>query len=55
MDASYKAAMEVYAETSAKNPGFKKVYDDYTKFQADQNLWFGIAEGAYSSYMNTKR
>ena len=51
MDASYKAAMEVYAETSAANPGFKKVYEDYRKFQDDQNLWFGIAEGGYSSYM----
>jgi len=55
MDASYKAAMELYAETSKANPGFKKVYDDYAKFQADENLWFGIAEGAYASYMGTKR
>ncbi|HCZ13903.1 MAG TPA: ABC transporter substrate-binding protein [Candidatus Accumulibacter sp.] len=53
MDASYKAAMEVYAETSAKNPGFKKVYDDYSKFMADEVLWFRIAEGAYSNYLAT--
>jgi TRAP-type mannitol/chloroaromatic compound transport system substrate-binding protein len=51
MDACYKAAMELYAETSAKNPEFKKVYDDYKKFMGDQNLWFRIAEGAYSNYM----
>jgi TRAP-type mannitol/chloroaromatic compound transport system substrate-binding protein len=51
MDACYKAAMELYAETSAKNPEFKKVYDDYKKFKDDQNLWFRIAEGAYSNYM----
>jgi len=55
MDASYKAALEVYAETSAKNPEFKKVYDDYKKFQDDQNLWFRIAEGAYANFMYSKR
>ena len=55
MDASYKAAMELYAETSAKNPEFKKVYDDYKKFQDDQNLWFRIAEGAYANFMYSKR
>jgi TRAP-type mannitol/chloroaromatic compound transport system substrate-binding protein len=55
MDASYKAAMEVYAETSAANPGFKKVYESYKKFQDDENLWFRIAEGAFASYMFSKR
>jgi TRAP-type mannitol/chloroaromatic compound transport system substrate-binding protein len=55
MDASYKAAMELYAETSAKNADFKKVYDDYKKFMDDQNLWFRIAEASYSNYMYSKR
>ncbi|MFZ2855393.1 MAG: TRAP transporter substrate-binding protein [Rhodocyclaceae bacterium] len=55
MDACYKAAMELYAETSAVNPEFKKVYDDYKKFMDDQNLWFRIAEGQYSNYMYSKR
>ncbi|MCM8596537.1 TRAP transporter substrate-binding protein [Accumulibacter sp.] len=55
MDASYKAAMELYAETSAKNPDFKKVYDDYKKFMDDQNLWFRVAEGSYANFMYSKR
>ena len=55
MDASYKAAMQVYAETSAKNADFKKVYDDYKKFMADEVLWFRIAEGSYSNYLATVR
>lgn len=55
MDASYKAAMELYAETSAKNADFKKVYDDYKKFMDDQNLWFRVAEASYSNYMYSKR
>ena len=55
MDACYKAAMELYKETSEKNAEFKKVYDDFKKFQDDQNLWFRIAEGAYSNYMYSQR
>ena len=55
MDACYKAAMEVYAETSEKNAEFKKVYDDYKKFMDDQNLWFRVAESSYANFMFSKR
>ena len=55
MDACYKAAMELYAETSAANPTFKKIYDDYRKFMADSNLWFRVAEAQYSNYMYSQR
>ena len=55
LDASYKAAMEVYAETSATNAEFKKVYDDYKKFMDDQNLWHRVAEGSYANFMYSKR
>jgi TRAP-type mannitol/chloroaromatic compound transport system substrate-binding protein len=51
MDACHNAALEVYAETSAKNADFKKVYEDFKKFRDEQNLWFRIAEGAFSNYM----
>ncbi len=55
LDACYKAAMEVYAETSATNAEFKKVYDDYKKFMDDQNLWHRVAEGSYANFMYSKR
>jgi len=55
MDACYKAAMELYAETSASNPTFKKIYDDYKKFMDDQILWMRVAEGSYNNYMHSKR
>ncbi|MDR1163845.1 MAG: TRAP transporter substrate-binding protein [Candidatus Accumulibacter sp.] len=55
MDACYKAAQEYYAETCAKNPEFKKVYEDYRKFTSDQNDWFRVAEGAYANYMFGRR
>jgi TRAP-type mannitol/chloroaromatic compound transport system substrate-binding protein len=53
MDACYAAAMEVYAETSAKNAKFKKVYDHYSAFQKEQILWFRVTENTYDNYMAT--
>ena len=53
MDTCYAAAMEVYAETSAKNPKFKKIYDHYTAFQKEQILWFRVTENTYDNYMAT--
>ncbi len=53
MDACYNAAMELYAETSAKNENFKKVWDNMSAFQKDQILWFRVTENTYDNYMAT--
>jgi TRAP-type mannitol/chloroaromatic compound transport system substrate-binding protein len=53
MDACYKAAMELYAETSAKNPNFKKLWDNLSAFQKDQILWFRVTENTFDNYMAT--
>ena len=50
MAACYKAANEVYAETSAKNAKFKKVYDAMAKFRTDHVQWFSIAENAMDNF-----
>ncbi len=50
MAACYKAANEVYAETSAKNPKFKKVYDAMVKFRTDHVQWFSIAENRMDNF-----
>jgi TRAP-type mannitol/chloroaromatic compound transport system substrate-binding protein len=55
MEACHAAAMEYYAETCAKNPEFKKVYDDYKKFTDEQNSWFRVAEGSYSNFMFSRK
>ncbi len=52
MEACFKAANELYAETSAKNANFKKVYDSWVKFRDEQNLWFRIAEAGFDSFMH---
>ncbi|MBI3516661.1 MAG: TRAP transporter substrate-binding protein [Proteobacteria bacterium] len=51
MDACYKAAQTVFAETSAKNAKFKKVYDSYKKFLDEEYEWFQVAESTYDNFM----
>ncbi|MBX3633687.1 MAG: TRAP transporter substrate-binding protein DctP [Simplicispira sp.] len=55
MDASFKAAREVFAEIEAKNPDWKKMYSDYLNFQRDQVLWFRFAEGTFDSFMQRQK
>src|SRR5262245_37402532 len=40
MNEAFKHSNDIYAETSAKNAEFKKIYDELVKFRAEQNLWF---------------
>jgi len=55
MDASFKAAMEVYADLNATNPAWKKIYDDYSNFRRDQNLWFRFTENRFDDFMQTQK
>jgi TRAP-type mannitol/chloroaromatic compound transport system substrate-binding protein len=51
LEACLKAAKEVYAETTAKNADFKKVYDNMAAFRGDEYLWFQIAEYSFDNFM----
>nr|WP_248280428.1 TRAP transporter substrate-binding protein DctP [Aromatoleum aromaticum] len=55
MDAAFKASREVYAELNDKNPNWKKIYADYSRFEADAYQWEGIAEGSYDQYMSAQK
>jgi TRAP-type mannitol/chloroaromatic compound transport system substrate-binding protein len=55
MEAAFKASQEMYAELSSKNPNWKKVYEDYAKVRADQNLWFRFAEAAFDDFMQQQK
>jgi TRAP-type mannitol/chloroaromatic compound transport system substrate-binding protein len=55
MDASLKFANEVYAETSAANPDFKKVYDSIVAFRGQEYLWWQVAEYSYDTFMIRNR
>ena len=51
MDAAFKASREVYAELNDKNPNWKKIYADYSRFMQAQYQWTPLAEGSYDQYM----
>jgi TRAP-type mannitol/chloroaromatic compound transport system substrate-binding protein len=53
--ASFKAANEVYSELNDKNPNWKKVWADYSRFRNEQYQWFNYAERAYDSFMFSQR
>ncbi len=55
MNAAFRESMALYNELSGSNPRWKKIYDDYSNFRRDQNLWFRFAEGGFDSFMQQQR
>ncbi len=51
MEAAFKATNEVYAEITAKNANFKKVFDSMMAFRKDEVLWFRVAENTFDNFM----
>ena len=47
----YKASEENYEEVAVKNAKFRKVWEPWKKFRAEQVQWFSIAEGRFDSFM----
>ena len=54
MDAAFKESMALYSEVSAKNPNWKKVYDDYAAFRKESNNWFRVADARFDNYMQSR-
>jgi TRAP-type mannitol/chloroaromatic compound transport system substrate-binding protein len=55
MDASLRAALDLYAETARTNPDFKKVLEAMLAFRNDEYLWWQVAELSYDSYLVRNR
>jgi len=55
LQAAYDAAMGLYGELSAKNPNWKKIYEDYSKFGDNQHSWFRFTEATFDNFMQTGR
>ena len=51
MDASYKAANELYAEIGKDNEAFRKMHEAVWAFRDDEYLWWQIAEFGYDAFM----
>ena len=50
LDACYKSALEVYADISANNPTFKKIFDPYWSARNDAYLWQQISDYGYDTF-----
>ncbi len=55
LNAAFKEAMALYEELNAKNPEWKKIYADYSKFRSDSNLWFRFTEAKFDSFMQAQK
>jgi TRAP-type mannitol/chloroaromatic compound transport system substrate-binding protein len=55
MESAFKESMALYAEIGEKNPDWKKIYADYSKFRADSNLWFRFTEAAFDDFMQAQK
>jgi len=55
MAACQQVSNEIFAEVSAANPTFKKIYDSQMAFRNDEYLWWQISEYAYDGYMIRSR
>ncbi len=55
LDNAFKTSMDLYDELSAKNPNWKKVYDDYNNFRREQNLWFRFTEARFDQFMQSQK
>jgi TRAP-type mannitol/chloroaromatic compound transport system substrate-binding protein len=55
MAEAFKQSMALYQELSARNENWRKVYADYARFRADQNLWFRFAESTFDRFMQAQK
>ena len=51
LQASYDAAKETYAEISASNPTFKRIYEHQLAFKKDAYLWMQLSEYTFDTFM----
>ena len=55
MSEAFKQSEALYGELSGSNPAWKKIYADYAKFRADQNLWFRFTETTFDRFMQAQK
>ncbi len=55
MKKAYEVANELYAEESAKNPAWAKIYGELDKYRKSQNAWFSVAEAGFDRFMQSVR
>lgn len=52
---AWKLTNEIYADLSAKNAKWKKIYDHFVKYRDDQILWSRFSEAGFDNLMSAVR
>ena len=55
MNAAFKSSQQIYSDLSARNPDWKRIYEDYAHFLAEQNVWFRFTEGTFDRFMQAQK
>lgn len=51
LNACFRIATDVMAETCEHNPKFKKVFDSWKPFRSEEVLWFRVSEYTFDNFM----
>jgi TRAP-type mannitol/chloroaromatic compound transport system substrate-binding protein len=51
LEACLKAANELHGELGARSAHFKRIYEGWSRFRAEQFLWFRVAEAGYDNFV----
>jgi TRAP-type mannitol/chloroaromatic compound transport system substrate-binding protein len=51
MQACLEAANALYAELSSKSAHFKRIFEGWNRFRADEFLWFRVGELPYDNFV----
>lgn len=55
LDEAFKQTMAICSEMSTTNPAWKKIYEDYSSYRREANVWFRFADGTFDNYMQRQR
>ena len=50
LEACYNATNDLFAQLNEKNPKWKKVFESWKPFRAEEVLWFRVAENTYDNF-----
>ncbi len=55
VNAAFKVSNETYAELSATNPNWRRVYEDWSRFRSDAHAWTRVSDSAFDQIMQSVR
>ena len=53
--AAFKESLSLCSDISARNPAWKKIYEDMASVRRDTSLWFRFAEAGFDGFMQSRK